>query len=342
MIATTPASPNCTTFRAGHRTEGLNAAPEVFGAPLGPVTEFELKFQVDAAHQAAVEAAVARGRSHRSICVPATTTPRTARWPRSTSCCGCARKAARGSRPPRPPGRAGSSASNTTWKCHQVRPATRRCRGSTGITERRSANGSPRPCAGPATTPPSRAGAPVRHRRLAHHARDAQRRCAGRTGLRPRPVRAGDRTIRCANSRSSSSTAVRRRCSNWPAAGARATALARHRVQVGARRATGRRARAWPAGQGRGAADWRPMPGGPEVFARCWTACLNQILPNASEVAAGQPRRRACAPAARRHPAPAHRAARVWRTSRRASTRPGSRCWPRPSARSAGSATAST
>ena len=30
------------------------------------MTEFELKFQVDAAHQAAVEAAVARGRSHRA------------------------------------------------------------------------------------------------------------------------------------------------------------------------------------------------------------------------------------------------------------------------------------
>ena len=44
----------------------MKAAPDAVGSPRGPVVEFELKFQVDAAHQAAVEAAVARGRSHRA------------------------------------------------------------------------------------------------------------------------------------------------------------------------------------------------------------------------------------------------------------------------------------
>jgi len=44
----------------------VKAAPDAVGSPRGPVVEFELKFQVDAAHQAAVEAAVARGRSHRA------------------------------------------------------------------------------------------------------------------------------------------------------------------------------------------------------------------------------------------------------------------------------------
>ena len=44
----------------------MKAAPDGFGSARGPVVEFELKFQVDAAHQTAVEAAVARGRSHRT------------------------------------------------------------------------------------------------------------------------------------------------------------------------------------------------------------------------------------------------------------------------------------
>lgn len=44
----------------------MRPAPDAIGSPRDPVIEFELKFQVDAAHQAAVEAAVARGRSHRA------------------------------------------------------------------------------------------------------------------------------------------------------------------------------------------------------------------------------------------------------------------------------------
>lgn len=44
----------------------MKPGPAAFGSSSGPVIEFELKFQVDSAHQAAVEAAVGRGRSHRA------------------------------------------------------------------------------------------------------------------------------------------------------------------------------------------------------------------------------------------------------------------------------------